>query len=192
MQQLINFFIKKRHFLLFCLLFGIALYFTFQSRNYHSGKYLSAANSISGSLYNITSGVSDYFNLKTQNELLQIENSQLRMAVGNVDSLFQAQSLSNSIFGNEQYIPARVINNNYSRSKNYLTIKGGTKNGVQPGMGVVSPLGILGIVDKTSNGYATVLSILNTQSSINAKLTKSNHFGTLQWDTRDPNRVQPH
>ncbi|NQX77208.1 rod shape-determining protein MreC [Gilvibacter sp.] len=190
MQQLINFFIRKRHFLLFCVLVLLGLFFTFQSRSYHSGKYLSAANGISGTLFSWTSGISDYLNLKTQNELLQIENSQLREAVGNVNSIFQSQASQSTLWGGVDYIPARVINNNYSRTKNYLTIKGGEKLGIQTSMGVVSPNGILGITDKTSSGYATVLSILNTQSSINAKLTKSNHFGTLQWDTRDPNIVQ--
>lgn len=190
MQQLINFFIRKRHFLLFCLLVLLGLYFTFQSRSYHSGKYLSAANGLSGTLLSWTSGIGEYFDLKEQNELLQQENSQLREAVGNVDSVYRRQAMRSSLFADVDYIPAKVIDNNYSRTKNYLTLKGGERDGIQSGMGVVSPNGILGIVDKTSQGYATVLSVLNTQSSINAKLTKSNHFGTLQWDTRDPNVVQ--
>lgn len=190
MQQLINFFIKKRHFLLFCALFGLGLFFTFQSRSYHSGKYLSTANGISGSLYELTSGVSDYFKLKEQNEQLLLENSILRQLAANVDSV-QVRRDSSGVFQPfHKYTAVRVINNNYSRTKNYLTINGGEQDGIQAGMGVVSPQGILGIIDKTSNGYATVLSILNTQSSINAKLTKSNHFGTLKWDTEDPNRVQ--
>lgn len=191
MQQLINFFIRKRHFLLFCLLLALSLYFTFQSRQYHSGKYLSAANGISGSLYNLTSGISDYFNLKEENEVLLNENSRLRANLLLLDSLRPGQPLeSQSMRYVDNYIPAQVINNNYSNTKNYLTLKGGERQGVQAGMGVVGPNGIIGIIDKTASGYSTVLSILNTNSSINAKLAKSDHFGTLQWDTRDPNRVQ--
>ena len=45
-------------------------------------------------------------------------------------------------------------------------------------------------MDKTSSGYARVMSILNTNSKINAQLKKTDHFGTLQWDTESPQTVQ--
>jgi len=49
---------------------------------------------------------------------------------------------------------------------------------------------LVGIVKNTSTNYATVQSILNINSQINAKLKKSNHFGSLIWNTQDPNIVQ--
>ena len=57
-------------------------------------------------------------------------------------------------------------------------------------MGVITSKGIVGIIDNVSNNYATVQSILNTNSQINAKLKSSNHFGSLVWNTKDPNMVQ--
>jgi len=57
-------------------------------------------------------------------------------------------------------------------------------------MGVASPEGIVGIVNRVSEGYATVLSILNSHSSINARLKKSNHFGSLVWNRKSPQVVQ--
>ena len=55
---------------------------------------------------------------------------------------------------------------------------------------VLPDKGILGIVENTSNQFATVQSILNTKSSINAKIKNSNHFGSLEWNTKDYNTVQ--
>src|SRR5690606_11266039 len=57
-------------------------------------------------------------------------------------------------------------------------------------MGVVNDLGIVGIIEKTSPRYATVLSILNVKSRINAKFKKSNHFGTLNWNGKSTEFAQ--
>jgi rod shape-determining protein MreC len=45
-------------------------------------------------------------------------------------------------------------------------------------------------VDKTSEKYATVVSILNRKSQINAKIKKTNHFGSLIWDGKNTGFVQ--
>ena len=66
----------------------------------------------------------------------------------------------------------------------------GIKADIKIDMGVISTNGLVGIVSDISPNYATVQSILNTKSRINAKLKKSSHFGTLIWNTKDPNVVQ--
>ncbi|MCJ7804558.1 hypothetical protein MUP35_02385, partial [Patescibacteria group bacterium] len=62
----------------------------------------------------------------------------------------------------------------------------GTKNGIKQDFGVITDKGILGIIDQTSKNYATVLSVLNSESNISAQLKKSNQFGTLKWDGKSP------
>jgi rod shape-determining protein MreC len=57
-------------------------------------------------------------------------------------------------------------------------------------MGVINSLGIVGIIDNTSSRYATVLSLLNIKSQINAKIKKSNHFGSLVWNGKSTGFVQ--
>ena len=87
-------------------------------------------------------------------------------------------------------IIAKVIKNSYNVKENYLTLNAGAKAGIKPDMGVVNSLGIVGIVEHTSNNYATVISILNIKSEINARIKKSNHFGTLRWDGKSTGFVQ--
>ena len=53
-------------------------------------------------------------------------------------------------------------------------------------MGLIGTKGILGIVDEVSHKYATVISILNSNSKISAQLKKTNHFGTLTWNADSP------
>lgn len=66
----------------------------------------------------------------------------------------------------------------------------GSKDSITIDLGVISSKGIVGIVSDVSENYSTVQSILNTKSRINAKLKKSSHFGSLIWNTEDPNIVQ--
>ena len=57
-------------------------------------------------------------------------------------------------------------------------------------MGVVSDKGIVGITDRVSMNYGRVISILNTNLNLNAKLKKSNHFGVLNWNGVSFNSIQ--
>jgi rod shape-determining protein MreC len=87
-------------------------------------------------------------------------------------------------------IVSKVINNSYNVHENYLTINNGESSGIQPDMGVINSNGIVGIIDKTSKNYATIISILNIKSQINAKIKKTNHFGSLIWDGKNTGFVQ--
>ena len=87
-------------------------------------------------------------------------------------------------------IQARVIKNSFDVYDNFLTINAGKIEGIKEDMGVTNSKGVVGIVDKTTNNYATVLSILNTKSQLNAKIKNTNHFGTLTWDTKNAGYVQ--
>jgi len=189
MQQIIYFFIRNKNFLLFLLLFLIAVGFTINSHSYHKTQYTSSANSISGSLFSIKSSITSYFDLKKQNELLVNENSRLIKELSNKGV---TNTLSEFVTGDQKYevYIAEIINNSYTKSKNQLTINKGTRDSIFIDMGVISQEGIVGIVSHTSGRYASVLSVLNTQSQIVAKFKKSNQFGTLKWDGKTLNRVQ--
>ena len=56
-----------------------------------------------------------------------------------------------------------------------------------PGMAVISPLGAVGKVKKVSEHYSVVTSILHIDYMISGVLKESNHFGTVQWNGKDPN-----
>lgn len=191
MQQIFNFIFKNSHKLLFLLLLGISLALTIQSHSFHRSKVISSANFLTGGVYEQLNNVNEYFNLKTQNEALAIENAKLRSMVLNTRDTTAAPMID-TIKGVKKIniIVAKVIHNSYNLHENYLTIKPGAATGIQPDMGVVNSAGIVGIVDKVSKNYATVISILNIKSQINAKIKKSNHFGSLIWDGKNTGFVQ--
>ena len=78
MQQLFNFFIKNKTFVLFLLLFSIAISLTIQSHEFHRSKLLNSSNYVIASIYGASNSVSQYFNLEKENQLLLEENSRLK------------------------------------------------------------------------------------------------------------------
>jgi rod shape-determining protein MreC len=189
MQQIINFIIRNKTFLLYLLLLLISLLFTFQSHSYHKSKFINSANFLSGGIYDWSDNISEYFNLEEQNLALQEENKRLRSL------LFNSEDNKNTIpidSINETFkvSAGKIIRNSYSSSKNILLINKGENDSIQQDYGVISSKGLIGIVESTNSKYATVLSILNTTSRISAQLKKTNHFGTLSWNGHSPQQIQ--
>jgi rod shape-determining protein MreC len=191
MQQIFNFIFKNSYRMLFLLLMAIAISLTVQSHSYHRSKVISSANFLTGGIYQRINDVNEYFNLKTKNEELALENARLKSILFNQKDSTKIPLLD-SIKGVKKVdlIVAKVIHNSYSSQVNFLTLDSGSKQGIQAEMGVINSLGIVGIVEDVSPNYATVLSILNTESPINAKIKKSNHIGSLIWNGKNTGFVQ--
>jgi rod shape-determining protein MreC len=191
MQQIINFVIRNKTFLLFLLLFGISLALTIQSHSYHRSRFINSANAVTGGIYGTINSVDQYFSLKQENELLIEENKRLKEVLFNSKESL-ATGTKDSILDGKKYriTSAEVYKNSYSLTNNYLTLNKGNKDGIKRDFGVIHPKGIIGIIDNTSNGYSTVLSILNKKSRINAKLKATNHFGSLTWNGASPDIMQ--
>ena len=191
MQQIFNFITRNSYRILFLLLLGISLALTIQFHSFHRSKVISSANVVSGSVYQEINDINEYINLKEKNDALAQENAMLRSLIFKVkDASFVAKLDSIKGIQPSDIIVSKVIKNSYNVYENYLTLNSGAKQGVSLDMGVINSLGIVGIVDDTSDNYATVLSILNKKSRINAKIKKSNHFGSLVWDGRSTGFVQ--
>lgn len=192
MQQILFFLIRNKNFLLTLFLFFISFALTIQSHSFHKNKFINSANFFSGRVYSIKSNITSYFNLRDENNLLLEENARLRIQLGSYSSVASSTRNIDTIvmLSKFQYVTAKVINNSYSKSKNTLTINKGTQMDIAIDMGVISSKGLIGIIKNTSANYATVQSILNINSQINTKLKNSNHFGSLVWNTENPNRVQ--
>ena len=182
MQQIFNFILKNSNRLLFLLLLVLSFLLTIQAHSYHKSKLISSANFFTGGIYEKINNVDEYFGLRAQNEELAKENARLKSLLFNQKDTTQAPKLD-TLKGVKKMdiIVSKVIHNSYSILENYITINNGAASGIKPNMGVINSAGIVGIVDKTSKNYSTIISVLNVKSQINAKIKKSNHFGSLVW-----------
>jgi len=181
MWKISKFFSKNSKGLLFIFLESVALFFIIQTHNFHRGSYINSANAVSGSILTKVNILSNYLSLDKQNKDLVKENESLKNLLSNQTNEVSAVSPKDSLTKYE-YIAAQVISNPYTGLNNILTLDKGKKDGVKTDMGVVLPNGIVGITLNVSEHFSTVLSILNVQSKINAKVKKNHHYGSLQWD----------
>jgi rod shape-determining protein MreC len=181
MRQIAFFIEKYKYFLLFLVLEIFAFLLTVQSHSFHKSQFINSANSITGGFFNTSSSFFEYTSLKSENQKLAEENTTLRNALDlKINETFTFKidsSLQKNI-----YITAKVTKNSYNKRNNVLTINKGTKHGLSQDMGVINSQGIVGVINNLTTNYATVLSILNSHSKINARLKNSNYIGTLSWN----------
>jgi len=99
-----------------------------------------------------------------------------------VDSLVQ--------FRKYNYLEAKVVYNSFAQPNNFIELGRGATGHIKKDMGVVDPNNsVVGIVTDVSNGYAVVMSLLNKDSRISAKLKRNGDVGTVTWDGKEPNRL---
>lgn len=191
MQQIFNFLFKNSNRLLFLLLLCVSLLLTIQSHSYHKSRVISSANFLTGGVYEKINNVTEYLNLKTENDALALENARLKSIIFNTKDTTTIQKPENlKGVAPDDIVVSKVIHNTYNTLENFLTLNSGSTEGVKSDMGVINSLGIVGIIDRTSANYSTVVSILNLKSRINAKVKKSNHFGSLTWNGKSTGFVQ--
>lgn len=179
---------KYNHFLLFLFLEIIAVYLIVQNNHYQKTVFLNNTNNLVGYLYETKNQVIEYFKLEKTNNELANENARLKsLAFSSFQPLFGENIVINDTvyFQQYTYIAAKIVNNSVNKRENYLTINKGSLNNIEPGMGVISGKGVVGIVKNVSSHYATVISILHPKTSISAKFKKNQYFGSVVWDGKN-------
>ena len=188
MQRIIYFLIRNKDFILFLSLLSISLSINISYNEFNKSKFLNSSNALFSSLYDTKLTISKYFNLEYQNRLLTEENRRLRYLIYNSGNVQIDESELDKI--NFNVTSASVIKNSYSYSNNFITINVGEKDSIGIDNGVISSMGVVGIIDKTTRNYSRFISILNTNFLLNAKFKKSNYFGVLSWNGKHINKVQ--
>jgi rod shape-determining protein MreC len=179
MQQIVDFIIRKKDVVVYIVLLIFSLALVFNSSYFHKSKIILFSNSIANYSTENFNYYNEYFELKKINSNLLEENLILKNQLEKVNKPTSLDSLTNINFS---YKNAKVISNNLSSFKNRLVINKGIKDGLKNEMGVINSDGIIGIINSTSKNYSSIMSILNIETKINAKIKKTSHFGTLEWD----------
>ena len=179
MQQLIDFILRKKDVVVYFVLLFLSLSLIFNSNYFHKSKFIIFSNGITNYTNEVFENINWYFELKKINSSLVEENLILKNQLEKFIEKSSIDSLENVAF---QYQNAKVISNNLSSIKNNLVINKGIKHGLKNEMGVISSTGIVGIINRTSKNYSSVMSVLNTETKINAKVKRTSHFGTLEWN----------
>ena len=188
MYQLIQFFLRLRIFFTFVILEIIAAWLIVRNNTYQGVAFFTSSNVVSGVLYTYVEGVTGQLTLREELAKLQEENALLNQQLENL--VYKSDSTPTSkdsikINPIYKYIPARVINNTIRYSDNYPTINKGEIDGIDVGMAVVAPEGIVGRVRSVSENFATVYSLLHSNILVSGQLKKSKDLCTVKWNTED-------
>jgi len=195
MQNLLAFFARYYHWLLFLVLETVSVVLLFSYNSYQGSVWISSANSVAGKVYEWQSSLEHFFHLQERAWQLEQRNMELEskywqarnelLALSGSDTV-TVDSTLRSVFDGMTMIPAKVVSNTIDRHDNLLTIDQGSADGVKPDMGVVCGMGLVGVVYMVGTHYAIVMPLLNSHSRISCAIRSCGYFGYLQWDGKNP------
>lgn len=148
-----------------------------------------ALHIVSGRVWGVTESISGYFSLNKENRKLADNVFELSKEVSRLHSMLEQIHLDsleqvNMARAGEKfsYIPASIIKSSTNKQHNYLIIGKGYEDGIREQSGVITPQGVVGIIDAVSKHYSYVISFLNSEISISARIGKSGAAGPMVWD----------
>lgn len=197
MNELISFLVRHSKWFVFAFFATISCVLLFRSDPYREHLYLTSAGRLGGAVYGAANSVTSYFNLHDINEDLNRRNAELQAQVESLNrriSRMEERSLADSIEaagtpGPYRFIVAHVINNSISRPYNYITINKGSRDGIEPELGVIDRNGVVGIVSNVGTANSRVISLLNPNFRLSCKLKRTDYFGSLVWGGESPDEA---
>ena len=188
MKEIIKLILKYHFTIIFILLEIVSFSLIIRHNEYQRAIFSESASTLFGNISSTLTSIKDYFRLKEMNESLANENILLKNRLEKYeflrDTIIHGTVVQDSIPVYE-YIGAKQVNATYNRTKNYITLNQGRKNGLQKEMAVCTPEGIVGLIQDLSDHFAVVIPLINVDSRISAKIKKNNYYGSLQWDGND-------
>ena len=179
MRKLLDFLYRRRIGALFIALEIVCFWLVVNYNQRQNSDFLNSSNALAARVSTTSQNISDYFDLVEINAQLMNENELLQKQINT--SRIDPDSSRVGIEGFE-VIGARVINNTFRRSLNFITISSGEAKGITPGMGVISANGVVGQVKSVSKNYATIYSILHPNVMVSSSVKKTNTNCSVQWD----------
>lgn len=194
MRNLWEFVAKYYNCFLFVVLEVVSCWLLFQYNSYQGSVWLNSANAVSGKIYEVSSAMESFFSLSKVNEQLTLRNFYLERQVNQLRRLYAdatGDTLKSDmgqidLLDNYKLTPANVVNNTLDRMDNLITIDRGRADGIEPDMGVVCGLGIVGVTYLVGDHYTVVMPVINTRTRISCIIRGRGYFGYLKWDGKDP------
>lgn len=188
MIRLLELLRKSARTLLFIFLELCAIFLYAHSSGYAQARVITAANSLTGSVYRVFYGAYSFMWLGRENRALLESNTELRNRITDLESGTVRDSLNS--WGESPmpyyYTSAKVIRNSISRKDNFFVINKGAKDGLAQDMAILTPSGeIAGYIVNAGRHFSVCMSMLNSAFSMGGALKDKDYFGFLQWNGED-------
>jgi len=190
MRSLFRFLLRNYFVMMFLALEAISFSLMVSFNNYQRVTFFNSTNDVVGTVYQRFSNLDDYFSLNRTNARLAAENAALRKQLQLRIQLQEKYPVNrpDTVDAPAYYFTsAKVISNSVNKQFNYISLNKGSRHGIKPDMGIISPDGVVGVITNVSANYSTGLSLLNKRMGIPAKIAKNNNPGNLVWDGEHDN-----
>jgi len=188
MRNLFLFFREHYFYFLFLFLETFSLILFFNYNEFQGSSLYAVSNTVSGSVNNLFSGISEYFSLRQTNRVLIDEMAKLHSRipeafyVSDKNVFYKKDTIVRLEF---KYISAKVISNSTNKRNNFLMINKGSLHGIENHMGVIIGNKIVGQVVSVSAHFSWIMSMLNKDSRISGKFKKNNQLVNVEWNGGD-------
>ncbi len=143
--------------------------------------FIHSASLVSGSLLKRTSQLKDLASLQSNNQELLSENARLVTdLINNPPKSYVAEVDTSRI--KYEVIPSRVISNSLASVRNYITLDKGMIDGINGTYGVICNEGVIGILNRSTQHFSSVMSLLNVDMRISASIEGLDYFGSVSWN----------
>ncbi|MCW9066294.1 MAG: rod shape-determining protein MreC [Ignavibacteriaceae bacterium] len=176
-----------KEYLVLILLVVLSLTLLTQNNNPQIQKVRAVAF---GSFASVSSVFYDLFNitqLKNENAILRLTNAELMIQI----SMLREQGILNrelkGLLGFKDttslsFFPATIVSKSLSVTQNTITINAGQKDGIKPGMPVLSYRGFVGIIQSCSESFSIARTLKNVDLKFTVKNEKNRLNGIMKWD----------
>ncbi len=178
--------------LLFLFLEIIALLFTASRQTHPKAFFINSSNIATSFVYSNYFKVTQYFNLKKENNKLLKENRRLKNKLKKIDTISTITKTDSLRLKQYKYITGKVIKNSILSENNFITVNRGSIDGIIKDMGVVGSKGVVGIVTNVSKHFCVVLSVLNKLNAIGCKLKNTSYYGSASWEGKNYRQITLH
>ena len=133
------------------------------------------------------------FQMDELNQELQAENARLQERLRAYERMEVEQEELDRMAAREseayRYTPATVVKMSRNRTHNYIILNKGSEDGVHPQSGIISDLGVVGVVEAVDRHFSYGLTLMNPDMSIGGRLGNSQLVAPLSWNGRSSGRA---
>lgn len=176
-----------KEYIVLVLLILISLFLLSQNQSASVKKVRTLAF---GTFASVTSLFNDIFNtssIKAENEKLRKVNAELMIQLSkireyaiigeDIEALIEMKDTAKL-----PLIPATIVSKSLSSSQGTITINSGSARGVKVGMPVINHLGLIGVVQSTSESFCIVRTLQNIDLKITVKCERTREHAVMKWN----------
>lgn len=125
------------------------------------------------------------FTLKEENEMLARQNLELVKEIKMLKESGEPVPSDDSFL----YIPAHISKMSRNSQHNYIIIDKGSEDGIVPNSGIITSLGVVGIISAVDKHHSYGLTFMNSKVSVSARIGRNGSISPLVWDGKHVNKA---